>query len=261
MVLGKRYRSPFGYGRSIRRRMMVRRAKRFYPRRRRLVRRRFKPRYRRRMPPVQKIMTTKGNYMPPAVITKHIFRTKGTLTGTTGARAVLVIHGNDIYDPLGALGAERAYGFTEMNAIYSRHTVLGSQYRCAFFNANPSTDGEKHIEVCLVPTRISDLTAYTLEEIRQMALRRTKWITPEKSTKGLSGYCSTSRIFQCTKQNVIDDVDFSGFDSASPNANYLWYWHFLIQAQDVASTVDVSFDVEVTYYVKWSRRDVIAEPT
>lgn len=223
-----------------------------YIRRRRYGRRPYRRIGRRGRTSTQKMWVDRGTFMPPSIITKMTCRDKLTITGTGGSIDSGFLRGNDVLDPRGAAGSECAYGFHELAQIYTKFTVLGSKIKLTFFVNDPASDANSRINIIVFPSRLSAPLA-TMEEMRQLPMQKSKWLTPDKKTKGVTSYCSTSRVYQVSKQEVADDVNYSGTSTTSPS--YVWNWFWSQQCADMTAIADVTYYYEITYYVKWSRRE------
>lgn len=155
-----------------------------------------------------------------------------------------IYRGNDLYDPLYAVGGHQPMGFDQYMTMYGKFTVLGSKIDLRWTSNSTSP-----ITVAVRPTNSATVATYLYEAIERP---RTKYQQVSGyECRHTSAYMSTARILGEKKNAIVSEDNFSGTAAASPVNQ--WYWHIYMN-RDAGVTVHAYVWVKLTYYVMFHDR-------
>lgn len=167
------------------------------------------------------------------------------LANNTGPQ-LRVFRGNDMYDPDFTGVGHQPYGFDQWCAMYSKFVVFASKMK-VFAQPNSA-------QAIMAIRASNSSTAPTDDQIGEM-MERPNIVTRMYNAAG--GNFKPISMFRKTKAMLApcnpkyDDL-FWGTSSAVPNSQ--WYWHVIAQHPNPASTVDVNYNVVITYYAMFFNR-------
>lgn len=192
-----------------------------------------------------------GHPFPQRYLTKLRYVSEA-LSHTTGNTQDRVFRGNSLFDPdLTGVG-HQPRGFDQLAGLYNVYRVLGS--RCTI-RAVPrdATAGSQNLWYAAVPSLDgASLSAVPYYDIREMPYSKSKFRTLYNGPVTLKKYMSTAQIEGRKKSVIRADNDFSA--PVTGNPDHQWYWHVVMGTMDNLSLLNVTYYIEIDYYVAFENR-------
>lgn len=180
----------------------------------------------------------------PLVVSEEV-----ALTSSSGSLAYRQLTGNDAYDPDPVFGSSLEPAmFQEYAAMYGQQVCRGSSFEVQW-NEVLTSNLYLGIAWALVPTpnALSGLTS--VAQARELKYARSGISTQYRGTNRLRAYMSTAKIFGQRPSVITTESDYQSTVASSPVDK--WYWWFLVQSADQASTVQVICWIRMKMYVEF----------
>lgn len=179
-----------------------------------------------------------------------------TLDVVSGYRTFHRFSGNSCYDPDSSGIGVQPYGWDEVCALFPTgvYRVCASSCTISFAIASASAS---QVKVYLIPSRdaspsytdVSDLLM--IPGCRSTRIDKSAGLTRQNY---LESYCTTRWI-----RKSFNNADSSWGANVATNPASMWYWLVYFDCGDTAESVNITFDVSITYYTLMSRVDSMNE--
>lgn len=203
---------------------------------------------RRRLPNKNIYASAFGNGIPDTVFTK--LRYYDLISLTTGTLSHYKLRMNSMYDPdeTSILNHQPKY-YDQLMAIWKKYTVYGMKVKLIFCN----NSGNEAVIACMYGDNTTTNTSDIIDSIEK------KYSTHKTISTGGFDRQYISKYFNLRKMigKKIYDDDYSGTTSASPATQY--YVHIDTINTDKASAIDITMEIEITYFCKLWDRAVIGQ--
>lgn len=217
---------------------------RFYKkmnRRKRRVRKRRKRKFSRNK--VNKLMLRGVSVVPDIMIAKLKYVTvQNPTAGATHSRRMAL---NGLYDPDITGTGHQPLGFDQWMAFYENFICFASKIKMTVRNVS-GIEGQIGILPANTGTVATNISLYA-----ESPYGKIKSLGNDQSGKSIAtitNYLSMKKY----EGFPLASVNYTG--SASSNPGITREWHILIQSYDVSSSIDISYNLEIVYYVKFFRR-------
>lgn len=175
-----------------------------------------------------------------------------TLSPTTSL-AYIQYKQNGIYDPQVAVGGHQPKFYDQLTAVYDSWVVYKMKWSVKAFNQGTSM-------AAMIGTRTHNTnTVYTtIDDLRESPLAQFKLISARDggpSVKTLTGSVKTGKVFGIPSTAVTAEASYHGQASADPSNTS--YWTLYTQAVDESTSINVTFSIALTYYVKFFDRKIV----
>jgi len=175
-----------------------------------------------------------------------------SLAHTSGAVGTLTIVGNDLLDPSLAIGSTQPYYFDQLMTLYYKFIVNASTCKISELAITSAIAMEQALSAT------PDSTVYTTVRIAKQAPFSRVGFTQQSNTvmplpvrpasegfQIVSSY-GTNKVFGMPKYWNIHEFDQYGDTGTSPSP--LWYWQYISQPIDGASTASTVVTCEMIYH-------------
>lgn len=160
---------------------------------------------------------------------------------------------NNVYDPRYSFGGTSAQMLSWYGQVYDKYCVMGCKIRVQFVNL--ADDFCRTVGV-IAYTNSSNISS-SADSNQLLSQPYCRWrllgpVASSKSTATMSMYMSTSKIFGKKISNL---EEFSAAILGSPANDYTWYYAVFGTSRESTSDIDLSYQVQLTYYVKFYDRN------
>jgi len=179
------------------------------------------------------------------------------MSGSSGTPSVVVMRGNNIYDPEFATGGGQPYGFDQWAGFYQKYLVYGSKISVGFLQNNASGLNSENLQFSIVPSIEDSLslgsTSATLWEIPYSTARISN---AYKGPTRITRYMSTGKLFGLNKGEVTNrEAEFGATMSSGPASEF--YWHIFVGDSGQFSDWGCTINITMTYYCRLRERVLI----
>lgn len=188
------------------------------------------------------------SFMPDKLVNKHRFVAQTTMSFTAAARQIITITGNDIYDPISAIG-HPFMGFIEMGQLYSRFNVTYSRIRITVSNVH-----SEPVMICLFPSIEAPGVGMTVSDCTANPYARYVVCAPAGdggATKNIRSGMSSKKALGVSN---LQSLNMWGTEATSPTTKWFWY---IVAGYPVVATTTLHFSIDITANVTWVRRELI----
>lgn len=194
-----------------------------------------------------------GKGFPKTVECTHLYHDNvPLLQSNTGAVGRYVFSCNGMYDPDYTGTGHQPYYFDQLSAIYNHYTVIGSKIKVSVVGAASTTAAFR------VSLTQGDDTVITNSTINGQAEQSSGSIIIVPSDCGeakiLYNSFSTKKTFG---GNALSNDNLQGTSGANPSEQT--FWIISLQAMDQLASVNVAFDVHISYTAVWDElKDIVS---
>lgn len=169
-----------------------------------------------------------------------------------------VWRGNSAYDPEFATGGKQPIGYDQWKAFYQYCHVTGSK-----ISVNILQGSDAVMQFALFPQSTSDSPDTMLKELRSLPYAKCatsgKYNQPGNTRIKLTNYMSSAKMFCVSKQEIKDNPVFGHATNTNPANTWYWLLTGAVQGGGAVNPMSFTYDVEITYYVVFKRRQFISD--
>lgn len=144
------------------------------------------------------------------------------------------------------------YGYDDIMkpSLYFWYKVIASKIAVRVYK----TSNTDQVTISLLPG-FTSFTYDGIDDLKAYGRCTQKRLSDDKPTLYFKRYMTTAEMFR--GRINIGDADLSAQYNTNPSTQY--HWHLFADSTVVAQTVQIYFDVEITYYCRLLRQDSMNE--
>lgn len=163
------------------------------------------------------------------------------------------LRGNSCFDPATGSASHQPTGFDQLSTMFGRYKVAASKLTVIYSNSSSTA-----INIMILPG-VENTPISTIQQGYSNPYSKIRMLSPTGSGRSIvrfSHYMSTVKIRGEIEAKYDDD--YAALISANPDRQ--WYWQILIEAADLveAGQQTGNLTVIIDYYVKFSKRTLLA---
>jgi hypothetical protein len=187
--------------------------------------------------------------VPSSVRTVLAYSRRGTIVCNAGVSNQNIFTGNGPFDPDVTGVGGQPLGYDQWHAFYNKNRTLASVIEVSFSNTTGASAATVTFEWALAPTNSSstflDVDTAACVPYAKQGIVNTNLVGMPRGP--IRSRMETDLIMGLPKSGVLIDDNLAGSSGANPAE--LWYWQFVVQPLDHASTATVEYQVRLFYLV------------